>query len=95
MKEKIDTQINLFEFYAEHEMAQQLKSISTFLDDHCTIVDLATDLDLCGNTRHASGRKGLTADSILRAAVLKQMMGLRGFKKYKIHTMPDCDNRQS
>jgi hypothetical protein len=24
----------------------------------------------------ASGRKGLTADSILRAAVLKQMMGL-------------------
>jgi hypothetical protein len=48
-KEKIDTQINLFEFYAEHEMAQQLKSISTFLDDHCTIVDLAAQ-DLCGNT---------------------------------------------
>jgi hypothetical protein len=41
MKEKIDTQINLFEFYAEHEMAQQLKSISTLLDDHCAIVDLA------------------------------------------------------
>jgi hypothetical protein len=41
MKEKIDTQINLFEFYAEHEMGQQLKSISKFLDDHCAIVDLA------------------------------------------------------
>lgn len=75
MKEKIDTQINLFEFYAEHEMAQQLKSISKFLDDHCAIVDLAAQ-DLCGNTKNASGRKGLTADSILRAAVLKQMMGL-------------------
>jgi IS5 family transposase len=75
MKEKINPQISLFEFYAEHEMAQQLKSISTFLDNHSAIVDLAAQ-DLCGNTKSDSGRKGLTADSILRAALLKQMMGL-------------------
>jgi hypothetical protein len=50
MKEKINPQISLFEFYAEHEMAQQLKSISTFLDNHSAIVDLAAQ-DLCGNTR--------------------------------------------
>ena len=64
MKEKINTQINLFEFYAEHEIAQQLKSISQFLDKHAAIVDLAAQ-DLCGNTRRTSGRKSLTAESIL------------------------------
>jgi len=99
IKEKIDTQINLFEFYAEHEMAQQLKSISQFLDDHCAIVDLAAK-DLCGNTALSSGRKGLTAESILRAALLKQMMGLSYEKlsfylidsiSYRSFTRLSCD----
>ena len=75
MKEKINPQISLFEFYADHDMAQQLKAISNLLDEHSAIVDLAAQ-DLCGNTKSQSGRKGLTADSILRAALLKQMMGL-------------------
>jgi IS5 family transposase len=75
VKEKIDPQICLFEFYAEHKMAQQLKSVFTLLDNLPAIVNLA-DQDICRYSKSASGRKGLTADSILRAALLKQMMGL-------------------
>jgi IS5 family transposase len=45
------------------------------LNDHYAIVDLAAQ-DICRYSTTSSGRKGLTADSILRAVLLKQMMRL-------------------
>jgi IS5 family transposase len=75
MKEKNTPQISLFEFYSDHEMGQQLKSISNRLDLHPGILDLA-DNDLRCEQKQSTGRKGLSVDSIVRAALLKQMMGL-------------------
>jgi transposase, IS5 family len=75
MKEKTNPQISLFEHFSDHEIGQQLKSVSTWLDVHPDILDLA-DQDLRCHKTKTTGRKGMSVDSIVRAALLKQMMEL-------------------
>ena len=67
--------ISIFEFYAEHETSRQLKKLSNILDNNPAILDIATKAIIDFNKKN-TGRKGMTVDSILRAALLKQMMGL-------------------
>lgn len=68
-------QRSIFEFYCEHESGQQLKAISAKLDEHPKILDLASEALIPPGTK-STGRCGLSVDSIVRAALLKQMMGL-------------------
>ena len=68
-------QISIFELYAEHETGRQLKKLSNILDENPAILDIATKA-IIDFSKKDTGRKGLTVDSILRAALLKQMMGL-------------------
>lgn len=75
MREKLNPQISLLEFYGEHETGQQLKNISKRLDSIPEILDIASHALFHSETNH-TGRKGLTVDTIVRAALLKQMMGL-------------------
>lgn len=75
MRETHNPQISIFEFYGEHETGQQLKKLSQILDDNPAILDIATKAIIDLNKKD-TGRKGLTVDSIFRAALLKQMMGL-------------------
>ena len=75
MRVKNDPQISLFEFYGTHETGQQLKRISAWLDAHPLILDIA-EHDLGFLNKEKTGRKGLSVDSIVRATLLKQMMGL-------------------
>lgn len=75
MRETHNPQISIFEFYGEHEVGQQLKKLSLILDDNPAILAIATQA-IVNSEKKDTGRKGLTVDSILRAALLKQMMGL-------------------
>ena len=75
MRKTVNPQPSLFEFYGEHETGQQLKIISAILDENPTIMALASSVLIKPNTKK-TGRNGLTIESIVRAALLKQMMGL-------------------
>ena len=75
MRQKHTPQTSIFEFSGQHETGQQLKAMSRILDDNPSIIDLASKC-LTDNSKKHTGRKGLTVDSIVRAALLKQMMGL-------------------
>lgn len=75
MREKHIPQMSIFNFYCEHETGQQLKSISAQLDSCPKILELAADA-LIDPAIKATGRNGLSVDSIVRATLLKQMMGL-------------------
>ena len=75
MRQKHIPQISIFEIYGEHETGQQLKLMSEILDDNSCIVDIAAKC-LIDDSKKDIGRNGLAVDSIVRAALLKQMMGL-------------------
>lgn len=75
MRTKNSPQISLFEFYNDHELGKQLKAISQRLDSHPEILDLALKALIHAKVK-ATGRSGMTADSVVRAGLLKQMMGL-------------------
>lgn len=71
MREKRTVQCSIFEAYAEHEVGRELKAMSDWLDHHLDLLDwVAADV----KQRHVekTGRKGLTIESVLRCAILKQ-----------------------
>jgi IS5 family transposase len=71
MREKRTVQRSIFEQYAEHEIGRELKAMSDWLDEHLDLLDwVAADV----KQRHVeeTGRKGLTIESVLRCAILKQ-----------------------
>ncbi len=71
MREKHTVQRSIFEHYAEHEIGRELKAISDWLDQHMDLLDwVAADI----NPRNVedTGRKGLSVESVLRCALLKQ-----------------------
>ncbi len=71
MREKHTVQRSIFEHYAEHEIGLELKSMSGWLDQNMDLLDwVAADI----NPRNVedTGRKGLSVESVLRCAILKQ-----------------------
>ena len=75
MRQKHISPMSISEFYCEHETGQQLKAISAKLDSYPEILDLAADALIDPKTK-PTGRHGLSVDAIVRASILKQMMGL-------------------
>jgi IS5 family transposase len=71
MREKRTIQGSIFERYAEHEIGRELEAMSAWLDHHPELLDWV-DVDLRSHPVIATGRKGLTTDSALRCAMLKQ-----------------------
>ncbi len=71
MREKHTVQSSIFEHYAEHEIGLELKSMSVWLDQNMDLLDgVAADINPC--TVEDTGRKGLSVESVLRCALLKQ-----------------------
>jgi len=71
MREKRTVQPSIFDRYAEHEIGRELQAMSVWLDDHAQVFDWVA-ADLRGRPVLPTGRKGLTAESVLRCALLKQ-----------------------
>ena len=71
MRETHTAQRSIFQTATDHEIAHELKRMSDWLDKHPELLDrVAEDLQSGGGS--ARGRSGMTIDSILRCAILKQ-----------------------
>jgi IS5 family transposase len=71
MREKRTVQSSIFEAYAEHEIGRELKSMSDWLDQNLDLLDWVA-ADVKRRNVEKTGRKGLTIESVLRCAILKQ-----------------------
>lgn len=71
MRELRTVQHSIFECYAEHEIGEELKAMSDWLDRHREVLDWVA-VDLGSGCSSATGRKGVSAESVLRCALLKQ-----------------------
>lgn len=71
MRQQHTVQSSLLDYYVEHDIGQELKAMSHFLDAHPEILNLVA-IDVLNPGVQETGRKGLTAESILRCALLKQ-----------------------
>jgi len=66
--------MTIWEIFPDHPISYELKVISGLLDQHPRVLQLAS-ADLVRPGTQDTGRSGFTVDSIIRAAILKQMMG--------------------
>jgi IS5 family transposase len=71
MRQQRIIQATLFENFAEHEIGQELKAMSQWLDQHRELLKLVMK-DLRGCEVRATGRDGLSAETVVRCALLKQ-----------------------
>ncbi len=68
-------QASIFDVYSDHQIGQELKAMSAFFDRHPELVKwVAMDLHL--KDVYGTGRQGLSAESVMRCALLKQMREL-------------------
>jgi len=74
MRKKSKKQMPLMPTATDHPQAIELENISRILDANPIICDLAMQ-DLCEVSKKArrSGARGMTADQVVRAAIVKQM----------------------
>ena len=71
MRQQRIIQASLFENSAEHEIGRELEAMSQLLDRHYELIDLVMK-DLRGCEVRATGHDGLSAETVLRCALLKQ-----------------------
>ena len=76
MRKKSKKQMPLMEPAVDHPRAAELEAINRILDDNSIISELVLQ-DLCKGKRRRrrSGAKGMTAEQVLRAGIVKQMFG--------------------
>jgi IS5 family transposase len=85
MRKKIKKQMPLMPAATDHPQAIELENISRILDANPIICDLAMQ-DLCevSNKARRSGARGMTAEQVVRAAIVKQMFGFT-YKELAFH----------
>jgi transposase, IS5 family len=71
MRQKFHSQMSLFAPMARNSIVRELEQISKVLDANPRMMDLVFQ-DLVRTSRPDTGRQGLTAEQVLRCAVLKQ-----------------------
>jgi IS5 family transposase len=75
MREKSKKQLPLMNPTIDHPQARELEEIDLILEKNATIIDLVHQ-DLCrGRNLRDTGANGLSAEHVLRAAIVKQMFG--------------------
>jgi IS5 family transposase len=71
MRQQRTIQASLFDAFAGHEIGRQLRAMSLWIDAHPELVGWVAE-DLRRHSVKETGRQGLTAESVLRCALLKQ-----------------------
>ncbi len=75
MRKKWDEQISLWHYLPKNRVSQELRGISEIIDAHPEILERIYN-DLAQSHRVDTGREGMTAEQVLRCAVLKQYRSL-------------------
>jgi IS5 family transposase len=85
MRKKRKKQMPLMPAATDHPQAIELENISRILDANPIICDLAMqDLREVSNKAKKSGARGMTAEQVVRAAIVKQMFGFT-YKELAFH----------
>ena len=71
MRIKTNPQRSIFDYYGEHKLGKELSVISRILDGYPEIYELAAQELIRVNIK-GTGRRGLTVESVVRCAILKQ-----------------------
>jgi IS5 family transposase len=71
MRQPRDPQLNLYHIMPRNKVAQELIAISSVLDENRDMLDLIYQ-DIIGLRKADTGRTGLSAEQVLRCAILKQ-----------------------
>lgn len=71
MRETRTAQQSIFQSSTDHEIAHELRRISDWLDAHPELFDLVAQ-DLCNRGGSRRGRIGMSIDTVVRCALLKQ-----------------------
>jgi IS5 family transposase len=71
MRQKFTPQMSLFNPIGRNSIVKELEQVSRVLDANPRLMDLVFQ-DLTATSRSDTGRKGMTAEQVLRSAVLKQ-----------------------
>jgi IS5 family transposase len=71
MRQKFTPQMSLFSPMARNSIVKELEQVSKILDTNPHVLQLVYE-DLVRTSRPDTGRQGLTAEQVLRSAVLKQ-----------------------
>ena len=71
MRQKRTAQVSIYEQFSNHALGQELRTMSEWLDAHRTVLTRVFN-DLRRVDVKATGRRGLSAESVLRCAILKQ-----------------------
>ena len=69
MRMKRTSQMSIYEIFAKHEIADELYKISNWLDTHTEVLDWV-EADIQRKDLKATGRNGMTIESILRSGFL-------------------------
>ena len=70
MREKRPAQASIYKLFANHDLGCELQTISEWLDAHREILTPVKS-DLYRHGLKSTGRRGLSAETVLRCAVLK------------------------
>ena len=73
MREKYQKQMSLMTALVEHPHGKELEVISQILDENSSILDLVYQDLKQKETKSCIGAKGMSAEQVLRAAIIKQM----------------------
>ncbi len=71
MREKRTIQASIFDVFSNHQLGRELKAMSAWLDEHFEVLG-RVGADLGRHGVKPTGRKGLSAEAVLRCALLKQ-----------------------
>jgi len=85
MRTKRTSQISIFDQFADHEIGRELAAMSHWLDAHPKVLD-GVAKDLRAPSVKATGRLGMSAESVLRCTLLKQHRQL-SYKELAFHLM--------
>ena len=73
MRKSHKKQLPLSQPIPDHPKAKEMSEISKILDQNCSIYDLVLQDISKGSSNR--GAQGMTAEQVVRAAIVKQMMG--------------------
>lgn len=91
MRETRTAQTSLFDVYAPHKFGDFLSDLSDLLDHHEELLSLI-EADLINEKASPTGRKGLSAESIFRCMLLKQITG-DSYEKLAFHLADSASYR--
>ena len=71
MRAKRTHQMSIYEAFSKHEIGQELKAISDWLDANIEVLDWVST-DIQRESLKSTGRSGMSIESILRCCIFKQ-----------------------